>query len=209
MPLGLEFHFDSVQLLELHRIVSLWNGFCVRLVSSSRPLPTSRVLFPTAAAMAHDEQILLDQIAKQHGLHPTAWEHLLALAQRRSCAVGEVLFDEGDFNSNLYLLVEGQVDLAMRVTGRGAVKILSLGPGDIIAWSAMLGAGRMTCRATSVSMCRLIFWKQDVLEALGQKQPDFGLAWMRFVATALSNRLLATRLQLLDLFSANSGSQRG
>lgn len=156
--------------------------------------------------MTEIDPSILGPIAEQHRLNPSAWQQLVLQSQRRNCQAGVVLFDEGDFNPNLYLLLQGQVDLSMKVTGRGFVKILSLGSGDIIAWSAMLGAGKMTCRATCVTDCQLIFWKQEQLETIIREQPEFGLAWMRFVATALSNRLLATRLQLLDLFSVDSRS---
>ena len=163
--------------------------------------------FQPACLMTENDPSILGPIAEQHRLNPIAWQQLIRQSQRRSGQAGEVLFDEGDFNPNLYLLMQGQVDLSMKVTGRGFVKILSLGSGDIIAWSAMLGAGRMTCRATCLTECELIFWKQEQLEAMCRDQPEFGVAWMRFVATALSSRLLATRLQLLDLFASDSRSR--
>lgn len=153
--------------------------------------------------MPEKESSILDQIAEQHGLSGSRWLQLLSQTHKRDCAAGEVLFDEGDFNPNLFLLVEGRVDLAMKVTGRGWVKILSLSRGDVIAWSAMLASGRMTCRATCMTRCQLIFWPHEKLEAACRADTEFGYVWMKFLATALSSRLLATRLQLLDLFSAD------
>jgi CRP/FNR family cyclic AMP-dependent transcriptional regulator len=153
--------------------------------------------------MPEKDSSIFDQIAEQHALSQGRWQQLLSQAHQRDCSAGEVLFDEGDFNPNLYLLAEGRVDLAMKVTGRGWVKILSLSGGDIIAWSAMLGSGRMTCRATCMTSCRLIYWPHEKLEAVCRADTEFGYTWMKFLATALSSRLLATRLQLLDLFSAD------
>lgn len=151
--------------------------------------------------------VALEQIAQLHRLDAATWKYLIGQAQQRDCEAGEVLFDEGDFNPNLFLLISGHVDLLMKVTGRGWVKILTLAPGDIIAWSAVLSAGRMTCRATCTTGCRLIYWRQELLDAVCRSQPEFAYEWMRFIATALSQRLLATRLQLLDLFSADSRSR--
>jgi CRP/FNR family cyclic AMP-dependent transcriptional regulator len=164
--------------------------------------------FSTAAIemvpMSKSDPCQLNQIAEHHQLDPLIWQNLVNQAKQRHCPSGEIIFDEGDFNPYLYLLLEGQVDLAMKVAGRGMVKILSLGSGDLIAWSAMLSsglsAGRMTCRATCMTSCRLIYWSRDYLEHVCREHPEFGYHWMRFIATALANRLTATRLQLLDLF---------
>jgi len=157
--------------------------------------------------MSTSDSSQLDQIAEHHQLDTLIWQNLINEAQQRNCPSGEIIFDEGDVNPHLFLLLDGQVDLAMKVAGRGMVKILSLGAGDIIAWSAMLAsgvsAGSMTCRATCMKSCRLIYWSRAQLEHVCREHPEFGYHWMRFIATALANRLTATRLQLLDLFASN------
>lgn len=172
------------------------------------PYPHSEFSSPAAieiSPMSKSDSSQLDQIAEYHQLDTLIWQKLLNEAKRRDCPSGEIIFDEGDVNPYLYLLLDGQVDLAMKVAGRGMVKILSLGSGDIIAWSAMLSmglsAGRMTCRATCMTSCCLIYWSRDHLELVCREHPEFGYHWMRFMATALANRLTATRLQLLDLFA--------
>jgi CRP-like cAMP-binding protein len=71
----------------------------------------------------------------------------------------------------------------------------------VLAWSALLGDGEMTATAVTLEDTQVIAvsgrWLQEACEA----NHDVGYALMQRMCVALSQRLLATRLQLLDLFS--------
>ena len=114
---------------------------------------------------------------------------------------GTVLFREGAQNDKLMIVAAGRVALDVRVPGRGDVRILSLGPGDMLAWSALIGGGRMTTSAVTLQDTRLVAIPAAEAIALCESDPSFGYNLMRQVALALANRLVATRLQLLDLFA--------
>lgn len=113
---------------------------------------------------------------------------------------GACLFREGDENHDVYFLLAGRVDLSMTVPGRGACRILTVGPGELIAWSAVVGNATMTCSAVCLEECRLIAINAAALHVVIAADPQFGYEFMKMMASALSKRLLATRLQLLDLF---------
>jgi CRP-like cAMP-binding protein len=136
-------------------------------------------------------------------LSPASLKLLVAPATTVELAGGQFLFREGTKVSRIYVLLAGQIDLTMNVPGRGAVRILSLGPGELIAWSGVLGDGVMTCSATSADSTRLIAFESQAIKQLCETTPEFGFEFMKLMATALAKRLMATRLQLLDLFSAN------
>ena len=85
---------------------------------------------------------------------------------------------------------------------RGGVRILSVGPGDMIAWSALLGDGRMTASAVAIEDTEVVAIPAADALALSETHPEFGYYLMQRVANALANRLVATRLQLLDLFGS-------
>jgi CRP-like cAMP-binding protein len=140
------------------------------------------------------------------GLPPASLDRLADIGEFRDFKAGTLLFREGSENGEYYLLVAGHVALEMFVPGRGQVRILTLGPGDLLAWSALIG-GRMTTRALSLASTRLIAVSADRLEKLCRQDYEFGYHWMRAVAVALSQRLLATRLQLLDLFGDSSSKE--
>ena len=126
---------------------------------------------------------------------------LTGLATLRSFAAGAVLFHEGAACQELFVVAAGHVALDMSVPGRGPVRILTVGPGELLGWSPLLGGGNMTAAATALQDSTVIALPGAALRDMCAADHDFGYRVMRQVALALSQRLVATRLQLLDLFS--------
>lgn len=118
---------------------------------------------------------------------------------------GDFLFREGVENHNLFLIRLGRVALEMNVPGRGPVRLMTLGPGEMVGWSALIGQGHMTASAIVVQDAELVVSPADKLLQECEASGEFGYQLMRQMAEALSRRLVATRLQLLDLF-ANSAA---
>ncbi len=114
---------------------------------------------------------------------------------------GAILFQEGAVCESLYLIVSGSVAIDMYVPRRGQIRILTVGPGEILAWSALWNDQHMTARATVLDAATLIAIHGRRLQELCDADLDVGYGIMRRMAVALSRRLLAARLQLLDLFS--------
>lgn len=123
------------------------------------------------------------------------------LASVRGFPSDTVLFREGTRNDQLMIVAVGRVALDMHVPGRGDVRILSLGPGDMVAWSAVLGSGRMSASAVALEDTQVVCIPGADVLSLCQSDPAIGYHLMSMVAHALGNRLVATRLQLLDLFA--------
>lgn len=127
-------------------------------------------------------------------------EKVAAIATVEERHAGTILFREGAISDRLFLIVAGSVALDMHIPRRGQVRILTVGPGEILAWSAVLTDQRMTAMATVVEDLRFVSIPGQGLRALCEADKDVGYAVMRRMAVALARRLLATRLQLLDLF---------
>jgi CRP-like cAMP-binding protein len=94
----------------------------------------------------------------------------------------------------------------MCLPARACTRILTLGPGDIVAWSALLDEGLMTATAVATEDTELIQFSGVELRTLCDADSRLGCGLMRRVAEALADRLLATRLQLLDLFAGQAGN---
>jgi CRP-like cAMP-binding protein len=92
------------------------------------------------------------------------------------------------------------VALEMNVPGRGRERILSLGPGDVLGWSPLLGGEAMSATATALQDSVLYTATASELRALCEADHELGYYVLREVACSLGKRLLATRLQMLDLF---------
>lgn len=146
------------------------------------------------------------------GLHFTADlpEHALdecaALATLADFAAGTLIFDEGSANPFLYVVVHGRVGLDMQVPGRGRVRVLSLGPGEMLAWSALLGGGTMTVSAVALQDTQAVALPGARLREICGANPEAGFHVMQRMASALAQRLVGTRLQLLDLFAEPAGN---
>ncbi len=125
---------------------------------------------------------------------------LESLAQMRVFQPGAVLFVEGNSHPDFHVVASGHVRLDMLVPRRGRVPILTVGPGDVLAWSALVGNSIMTSTAVALEAVKTVALPGDQLRQLCEAEHEVGYHIMRQLASALSRRLLATRLQLLDLF---------
>lgn len=147
------------------------------------------------------ERPTLDRSILGQHLSPANLAKLAELGRWLQLDAGTYLFREGEHNRDVFFLLEGRVDLSMTVPGRGACRILTLGPGELIAWSAVLRDGTMSCSARCMDDVKLIAISGTDLDAMMEADCRFGYEFMRMMATALTKRLIATRLQLLDLFA--------
>jgi len=142
----------------------------------------------------------LGEIRFFQGLSETHLKHIAQIAELQTVASGAPVFREGDASSHVYIVSEGRVSLEIRVPGRGAVQIQTVGSGELLGWSPMLESGPMTATARSVAPSRLIALHVPQLLALCQRDPSLATELMRRTALALAQRLKATRLQLLDVY---------
>ena len=114
---------------------------------------------------------------------------------------GGMIFREGDAADSVQIIVSGQVALEMNIPARGAMRLLTLGRGDLLGWSGVLGGTESTASARALTDVELIRFPAHELAALCEHNHEAGFQIMRRLAWALSKRLTATRLQLLDLYA--------
>jgi CRP-like cAMP-binding protein len=114
---------------------------------------------------------------------------------------GSKMFQEGSIEDEVFVISSGHVRLTMHVPNRSDVPFLTAGPGDLVGWSGLISDGRMTATATTTEDTTLIAMSGKRLQELCGSESDLGYVLMKRIAQVLSQRLLSTRLQLLDLFS--------
>jgi|SRR6056297_982442 len=113
---------------------------------------------------------------------------------------GTLLFSEGEFHGYVYFVATGTIALDMVSERCIHQQILSIGDGDLLGWSAILTGGAMTASALALEECCLVAFQADRLRTLCEKDHDIGYIVMKGIAKLLSRRLLATRIQFLDVF---------
>lgn len=136
------------------------------------------------------------------GLTDSQIERLAVMGSQVEFVSGETIFREGDPQDGVYLIVTGRVRLEMNVPGRGRAPILSLGPGDLLAFSPLVGSGAMSATAVATEPTESLRFDAAAIRELCERDHEFGFLLMRELSAALARRLIATRLQLLDLFRA-------
>ena len=125
---------------------------------------------------------------------------LAALAKEVRFAADQVIFREGDDYSVFYLLGKGMVALELEVPGH-VLRVQTVYGGDVFDWSALLPHAGKHFQARALDSVTALAIEGGDLLASFKGDPEFGLAFMLRLMGVVSERLRATRLQLLDMYS--------
>ncbi len=129
-------------------------------------------------------------------------ERVAALSDVIEINPGELLIEEGDHLDFLYILLEGEVKVTILIPTLGSVETSTLGPLDIIGWSAMTPIVRQrTGTVTAITNCLLLRINSKLLASLCDKDHDIGFIVYRRMANVVARSFLSTRIQLMHLIS--------
>ena len=133
-------------------------------------------------------------------------EHLQKIAEMshlRTIKAGEVLFREGEKEDCVYIVLEGRVGLEIYIPHRGRVRIYTVEPMDIFGWSSVTPTSHQRTAGATVVLDGLIVGIDSAkLRDACEEDHDFGYIVMRRLLNVVSSRLLVSRLQLIDMFTA-------
>ncbi len=156
---------------------------------------------PPSASPSAVEQAL-QTIPWFQRLQPSHFASLAQIATLRDAQANEVLFREGDPEDYLYILLTGRVALEINVPGRGRTRLMTAEPLDVIGWSSVTPVvRRRTATAVAVLPSSLIALDAPALLQRCEENPSLGYVVMRRLANVVAQRLLVTRLQLLDMYA--------
>lgn len=113
---------------------------------------------------------------------------------------GTVLFREGDHLSHVFIVTTGTVALEINGRDHRPRRFQTVGPGELLGWSPLLGSGPMTAAARALADVQVVAIDAKAVLDLCDEDPKFGFQFMRRTAAAIAARLSATRLQLLDVY---------
>jgi CRP-like cAMP-binding protein len=142
------------------------------------------------------------QLAFAEGFDRAWIERLAELATPVRWGAGETVYRAGDVGSPLYLVEEGRVALEMLLPGRNTVTIQTMGPGEIFGWSSLFSSRPKTSSARATIPTRALAFDSARLRAECDADPALGYALTRRILQVVTERLKATRIQLLDVFRA-------
>ena len=151
---------------------------------------------------AEDTYTELQKIPWFQELKPEHVRQIAEISSLRPFKAGEVFFHEGDKQDFFYIVLSGRVGLDMYVPHRGKVRFYTCEEWDNFGWSAVTPSVRTrTAGAVGVMDGIVIATDTEKLQALCDRDHDFGYLFMRRMSNVIASRLLVTRLQLLDMFA--------
>lgn len=146
----------------------------------------------------------------------------------KSFKTGAVLFEEGDMATELYGLLEGEVELSILFRDRvlktevrheeyvhKRVEIIekemvfeTVAPGEIFAWSALIAPHQLTSTARCTASTQLMALPADALEAILSRAPQAGAIFMKRLAEVIAKRLRHRTDKLIESWYQAFGDER-
>ncbi|MFN8629920.1 MAG: cyclic nucleotide-binding domain-containing protein [Chloroflexota bacterium] len=158
-------------------------------------------MVPSSGDVIADAALALSSSWFGAGLPPEAVTRLAAIAEVQTLAPGDLVIGEGQVADALGIVLDGRIALRMLVPERGTVTILTVEPGDVVGWSAVVPPYRGTDDAVAIEPVRLLRFPAEPLRLLLRADAVLAASLYPRLLQAVGRRLAATRLQLLDLFA--------
>lgn len=140
-------------------------------------------------------------------LTPTELESIAALCQEKRYNTGDVVFEENSAGDELYIIVQGEVDIQVdpslvgdantRPTGLVTITTLRRGQsfGEIALVDQGLRSATARCAANNTT---LLVIPRDRLIGLCEQQPSLGYRLMRSLAADLALKIRSTDLRIRE-----------
>lgn len=128
--------------------------------------------------------------------------HLRAMAE---CAMptsfeeGELIFREGDVANRFYLIQNGSVALESKRSAGDAIRIQTIGVGDVLGWSWLFPPYLWHFDARAIEASKVLFIYGSRLRDHCEDDHDFGYEVIKRIAEVIMARLQATRWQLFQI----------
>jgi CRP-like cAMP-binding protein len=123
--------------------------------------------------------------------------------------VGEVKANEtvdvqGQPASKFYILVSGRLGVVLDLdlgVSRKSYMVTSVGPGQIFAWSGLVGNPNYTAGSRAMTSSTYLEFEVGKLNQAFEEDPRLGFVMMTMVAETVASRLRAMQLQLVQQYA--------
>jgi len=137
-------------------------------------------------------------------LMPDARLTLASIARDDRPAAGTYLMREGRPTLDLGLIVEGRLGVRDRI-GTDDVTLMTLEPGDVFGWSAVLD-GISTASIVALDGARVLLFERVALLSAMAADQVMAVVLYRRLLEAVASRLDATRLLARDVYAGGRAS---
>jgi CRP-like cAMP-binding protein len=148
----------------------------------------------------------LEGIISEHPFFKGLAEQYITLvagcAKNARFGEGEIIFRESDAADQFYFIREGLVAVELMIPQRGYSTLQTVGEGDVLGWSWLMPPYRWRFGARTLQPTRALAFDGKCLRNKCEEDHDLGYELLKRFTFVVTERLEATRLQLLDLYGA-------
>jgi len=115
------------------------------------------------------------------------------------CAEGVMLFEQDDPAENIYLVVQGEVNIVFKPDDAPELVVARVTDHGVVGWSAAIGRPTYTSSAICKTDCKLLKLRHKDLHDFSVTYPELGNLVLEHLADLISERLRNTHSQVMDL----------
>jgi len=146
----------------------------------------------------------LEPILRAHpfieGLDSRFIELITGCASNVRFNAGEFLFHEDEEANQFYIVRQGKVAVEAHAAGMDPIIIQTVGEGEILGWSWLIPPYFWHFDAKAVELTRAIALDGKCLRQKCENDHELGYELLKRFTNIITQRLEATRMQLLDFY---------
>jgi len=145
------------------------------------------------------EKLDIARCALFEGIPQEQLAEIASLCRTVRFSKGTTIFREADQADQVFILRSGKVDLTFTLPGKAKgtrVPIRTILPGELFAWSPLVGGEPLSAQADAVEDCEACCIQASELRKLLDAHPEVGYWVMSRLAELIAQRLRDTRAQL-------------
>jgi len=123
---------------------------------------------------------------------------ILIMSSIKEFKVKEILFEQYDELSEVYILLEGSLSLGISLAQEKRIHLGTIEEGQLFSWSAVFPPFISTAWVMALAPAKVISINAKKFNNEIEKDCDFGFKTMSKIAQTISHRLSDTRFQLMN-----------
>lgn len=130
--------------------------------------------------------------------HAKQLETIAGMSSIKEFKVKEILFEQYDELSEVYVLLEGTLSLGINLATEKRIHLGTIEEGQLFSWSAVFSPYISTAWVMAVAPAKVIAIDAKKLNQKLIKDCEFGFKTMSKIAQTILHRLSDTRFQLMN-----------
>lgn len=123
---------------------------------------------------------------------------IVAISTIKEFRVKEILFEQYDELSEVYVLLEGMLSLGISLAHEKRIHLGTIEHGQLFSWSAVFPPYISTAWVMAVTPAKVVAIDARSLNKEIESDCNFGFKTMTRIAQTISHRLVDTRFQLMN-----------